>query len=105
MDSHRHSSNRKKQLFSKFFAHVAPKQKKTICFLILLAPGEQSASRRPCPLINLSVHVLRASGSGGGPIGRKTFENKPPVQAKQQVLKKLTFRLDKTFTFEVADPA
>ena len=58
-----------------FFAHAAPKHKKTQCFLILLAPGEQSASRRPCPLINLSVHVLRASGSGGGPIGRKTFEN------------------------------
>ena len=65
--------------------------RKLYVFLILLAPGEQSASR--------------ASGSGGGPIGRKTFENKLPVQAKQQVLKKLTFRLNKTFTFEVADPA
>ena len=60
-----------------FFAHAAPKHKKTQCFLILLAIGEQSGAKS----------VLRDSGSGGGPIGRKTFESKPPVQAKQQVLK------------------
>ena len=47
------------------FAHAAPKHKKTQCFLILLAPGEQSGAKS----------VLRDSGSGGGPIGRTTFEN------------------------------
>ena len=95
----------KKKIIFNVFCACNSKTQENKLFFILLAPGEQSPGRRPCPLINLSVHVLRASGSGGGPIGRKTFENKPPVQAKQQVLKKLTFRLDKTFTFEVADPA
>ena len=65
-----------------FFEHATPKLIKTQCFFILLVPGEPLPGYRPCPGINLSVHVLRGSGSGGGPIGRTTFENIAPRAGK-----------------------